>query len=338
MKSDPLWLHGGREVWRFQPLLKKSCCWNYGRWMNKQSCSPKRTTLKNPQLKWSMHTLEVHRFVERLVWSLSFARAHKHNIHAHASTTLQIQFKCPKEYSFFLKISSEIWLSRHLCYQLALKREKLTCSHYASFLFLREDNVFGSITNLTRQLYLEEARLYLSQQGLKPAVVISKFCPFGGVAEKIAFFNPAGVALHYSSSMFGFVRYMKKYYDHTLHMREPSQNTLLAKHRERIPFQMEQWLDEFYNQANFTTLPYDFGRIDGRYVNDVKAKAYLCTPTLYSTCCSSNTSAQECVIPACSTVFEPPSRRRAESNATATVYNMQCNCTSRLVGPRTAHK
>ena len=101
-------------------------------------------------------------------------------------------------------------LLRHYAYMAAINYERIHSDFfkYSHFLYQREDNVYISAAPMIIPI-IPTLEPYLLYNDTVPLVVASKYCPWGGLSDKIFFANRLGAEILFANSYRKFVSNMR---------------------------------------------------------------------------------------------------------------------------------
>eukprot|EP01036_Dinobryon_divergens_P029937 gene29937-39109_t len=151
-------------------------------------------------------------------------------------------------YAGHWKPNSIILLLRHYAYMAALRHEKSQkIFKYSRFHYQQEDNAYFTPKPVTipSQLIVDKYKKITEKV---PLVVVSKYCPYGSLSDKIFFSNRLGAEHLFGNSYSTFVQYMRMWIEQKEDVRSmvtPMQTGALIKgYLGKKKVKIEK--DEFY--------------------------------------------------------------------------------------------
>ena len=157
-------------------------------------------------------------------------------------------------------------LLRHYAFMAAVNNERSQNNsfQYSHFLYQREDNVYFTPVQMTLPI-IPTLKPYLLFDDSIPLVVASKYCPWGGLSDKIFFANRLGAEILFSKSYNKFVLNMRRW--------------LRGGKDSMDHIGTEEQVHNMLQEAEVVIKTDEFFRTELRYVGGT-----LCVQPVYSTC------------------------------------------------------
>ena len=184
------------------------------------------------------------------------------------------------------KPHSIMLLLRHYAYMAALKYESSQNSFkYSHFLYQREDNVYFTPQPITIP-FRPIVDKYRNISEKIPLIVVSKYCYFGALSDKIFYANRLGADHLFSGSFPTFVEFMRIWIEQD---RDIFSNTTM---------QTEALIKGYLTRKNVKIMVDEFYRTELRYIDGT-----LCIPKLYYECGPTNFTIRAKLLN-CDTIYQ----------------------------------